>query len=428
MTDGIGEMSHQQPERIVTSDPETPVAGTTVLTAGEISADTVAESPLRGPFDSLIAEGRARSVVNWLSVVVSVYVLISAVGVIGAGFKAATGGQAEALFGFASNPIVALMVGVLATAATQSSSTTTSITVGLAAGGLPLEIAIPIIMGANIGTTLTNTLVSVGMIRNKDDFRRAFAAATVHDFFNLLAVLILLPLEIATGFLERVSGWLAGALTGVGGVDTDSVDVVGAATAPLESLVGSLTEPLAAPWGGLVMIAVGVALILLSITFIGKVLKVLMVGQAKRVLHGAIGRGPISGIASGAVVTAIVQSSSTATSLMIPLAGSGTFTLRQIYPFTLGSNIGTTATALLAALGLSGVDAALGLQVALVHLLFNLTATAVIFGIPFLRAIPIKGATWLAGRSAENKSFAAVWVLGVFVVVPGLLIAATTIF
>ncbi len=400
-----------------------------VLTRSSDTPETPSPEPvLRGPFDTFVPEGTARTVVNWLSVVVSVYVLISAVGVIGAGFKAATGGQAEALFGFASNPVVALMVGVLATAATQSSSTTTSITVGLAAGGLPLEIAIPIIMGANIGTTLTNTLVSVGMIRNKDDFRRAFAAATVHDFFNLMAVVILLPLEVATGFLERASGWLAGTLTGIGGVDTDSVDFVGAATAPLEDLAGLLADPIPAPWGGLVMIAIGVALILLSITFIGKVLKVLMVGQAKKVLHAAIGRGPVSGIASGAIVTAIVQSSSTATSLMIPLAGSGTFTLRQVYPFTLGSNIGTTATALLAALGLSGVDASLGLQVALVHLLFNLTATALIFGVPFLRVIPLKGATWLADRSAENKSFAALWVLGVFVVVPGLLIAATTIF
>ncbi|UFU05646.1 Na/Pi symporter [Ruania halotolerans] len=393
-----------------------------------IDADVpVLESPLRGPFDALVPAGTARSVVNWLSVVVSVYVLISAVGVIGAGFKAATGGQAEALFSFASNPIVALMVGVLATAATQSSSTTTSITVGLAAGGLPLEIAIPIIMGANIGTTLTNTLVSVGMIRNKDDFRRAFAAATVHDFFNLIAVVILLPLELATGFLERVSGTLAGALTGVGGVDPGSVDIVGGATAPLKDLVGSVTDPVPAPWGGIVTIAVGVALILISITFIGKVLKVLMVGRAKQVLHAAIGRGPMSGIASGAVVTAIVQSSSTATSLMIPLAGSGTFTLRQVYPFTLGSNIGTTVTALIAALGLSGVDATIGLQVALVHLLFNLTATVVIFGLPFLRALPVRAAQWLANRSAENKSFAALWVLGVFVVVPGVLIAATSI-
>lgn len=160
----------------------------------------------------------------------------------------------------------------------------------------------------------------------------------------------------------------------------------------------------------------------------GKVLKVLMVGRARRVLHTAIGRGPVSGIASGTVVTALVQSSSTATSLMIPLAGSGTFTLRQVYPFTIGANIGTTVTALLAALGLSGANAGVGLQVALVHLLFNLSATVIIFGLPFLRPVPVRAAQWLANRSAENKSFAALWVLGVFVALPGLLIAGTLLF
>lgn len=410
--------------------PEEPMAPTATVpgrTAPQTAATPTEQKVLSGPFDRWVPEGPARSIVNWLGVALSVYVLISAVGVIGDGFEAATAGRAEELFSFASNPIVALMVGVLATAATQSSSTTTSITVGLTAGGLPLEIAIPIIMGANIGTTLTNTLVSVGMVRNKEDFRRAFAAATVHDFFNLIAVAILLPLELATGYLATLSGFLADALTGVGGVDTDSVDVVGAATAPLADATSWATGAIPAPFGGLLMIALGITLILVSITFLGRILKVLMVGKAKQVLHRSIGRGPISGIASGTVITAIVQSSSTATSLMIPLAGSGTFTLRQVYPYTIGANIGTTATALLAALGLSGGNAEVGLQVALVHLLFNLSATVIIFGLPFLRPVPVIAAQWLANRSAEHKIFAALWVLGVFAVLPGLLILGTTI-
>ncbi|MEI5617209.1 thymidylate synthase, partial [Streptomyces brasiliscabiei] len=87
----------------------------------------------------------------------------------------------------------------------QSSSTVTSIIVGLVAGGLPVELAIPMIMGANIGTTVTNTLVSLGHVRYKDEFKRAFASATIHDFFNLLAVAIFLPLEMAFGILEKIS-------------------------------------------------------------------------------------------------------------------------------------------------------------------------------------------------------------------------------
>lgn len=410
-------------------------APVTIATIPPVTSALAPEAPtrepvaeLRGPFDRFVPEGPARTVVNWLGVVLSVYLLISAVGMIGDGFQTATNGRAEQLFAFASNPFVALMVGVLATVATQSSSTTTAITVGLAAGGLPLHIAIPIVMGANIGTTMTNTLVSLGMVANKEDFRRAFAAATVHDFFNLFAVAILLPLEIFTGYLERASGVLANALSGVGGVDTDSIDFVGAATAPLPALGTWATSPLPALWGGILMVAVGVALILLSITLVSRILKVLMVGRVQDVLHASVGRGPVSGVVSGAALTAVVQSSSTATSLMVPLAGAGTFTLRQVYAFTVGSNIGTTATALIAAFGLSGASAGLGLQVALVHLLFNLSATLILFVPPFIRPAAIICSTWLANRAAENKLYVVTWVLGVFVVIPGILIALTSIF
>ena len=70
------------------------------------------------------------------------------------------------------------------------------------------------IMGANIGTTVTNTLVSLGSIRQSDEFKRAFAAATVHDFFNLLAMLILLPIELATGVLSSIAESITEALAG----------------------------------------------------------------------------------------------------------------------------------------------------------------------------------------------------------------------
>lgn len=386
-----------------------------------------AEAP-RSPLADLLPAGRLRSTLEWLFVVLAVYVLVSAVSVIGAGFKTATGGHAEQLFAFAENPLVALMVGILATAALQSSSTTTSITVGLVAGGLPLDIAIPIVLGANIGTTLTNTLVSVTMIRRRDEFRRAFAAGTVHDFFNLIAVVIFLPLEILTGFLEKLSGWVTGFLADTStSVDTDAFDLVGTATSPLKEGLAAATGPLGAVAGGLVMIAMGVGLIFFAIGFVGALLKVLMVGRAKQILHTAIGRGPVTGIGAGALVTTLVQSSSTTTSLMIPLAGSGTFSLRQIYPFTLGANIGTTVTALLAAIGLSGEHAALGLQIALVHLFFNLCATGLVYGVPWLRNLPILGAEWLARVSSVRPWFAFVWVGGVFVALPTALIAITAL-
>ncbi|WP_277208812.1 Na/Pi symporter [Isoptericola croceus] len=388
------------------------------------------ETRLVSPFERLGLSGRALRTANWLGVVAGVYVLITSVNLIGSGFKAATGDSAEALFAFASNPFVALMVGVLFTAATQSSSTTTSVTVGLVAGGLPISIAIPMLLGANIGTTLTNTLVSLGMVRDSESFRRAFSAATVHDFFNLIAVAVFLPLELMFGLLARTSAALADASSGSDGGIVAAVfgglgDTVKAGTKPLSNLLTDATAFLPGVWHGIVMIALGIGLILLVINWLGRLLKVLMVGRAAEVLHASVGRGPLTGIASGAAMTVMVQSSSTTTSLMIPLAGSGTFSLKQIYPFTVGANIGTTVTALIAAFAFTGAEGTLALQAAYVHLLFNVFAALVIFGLPLLRQLPLRGATWLGNVAATNKLWAAAWVLGVFVGIPLALIGIT---
>lgn len=365
---------------------------------------------------------------QWLAVLGLIYVLICAVSMIGSGFKAATGGQAQELFSFASNPYVGLVIGIVATALIQSSSTVTSLIVGMVAGGLPVGIAIPMIMGSNVGTTVTNTLVSLGHVRDKSEFRRAFSAATVHDFFNLIAVAIFLPLEIMFGLLERVSAWLATLLVGADSYSMSDMNFMKALTKPFVNLVDGATGMLPGAMAGAAMVVIGLVLIFVAITYTGKLLKVLMVGKAKEVLHSAIGRGPVAGIASGALVTTFVQSSSTTTSLMVPLAGSGTFSLRQIYPFMLGANIGTTVTALLAATAVGGAVASSALQIALVHLMFNVFAVVVIFGLPFLRELPLQGAEWLAEIAAEKKIFAAIWMLGVFIVLPLLLIAASMVF
>ncbi|WP_136090179.1 Na/Pi cotransporter family protein [Auritidibacter ignavus] len=399
----------------------------------ETEAQSEDSQPKRSPFERMGLTGTALSVANWLSVIAAIYVLITAVNVIGSGFKIATGDQAEDLFSFASNPLVGLMIGVVATALTQSSSTTTSVTVGMVAGGMPLNVAVPIIMGANLGTTLTNTLVSLGMVRDKEQFRRGFAAATVHDFFNLLAVIIFLPLEMIFGLLESVATAVADAtvgreVTGINAIFEGIGGVGSGATEPLANGIEFVLSFLPETWQGIVMILVAIGLILLVINFIGKMLNILMVGQAKKVLHTAIGRGPVTGIASGTVITVMVQSSSTTTSLVVPLAGSGVFTLKQIYPFTLGANIGTTITALVSAFAFEGVEAQAALTAAMVHLSFNVFATLVIYALPFLRNIPPSGATWLANVAAERKIYAVIWAVGVFLVLPLILIFATTVF
>lgn len=371
-----------------------------------------------------------RSAGTWLQVAVFIYLLLVAVAMIGSGFKTAAGDEAESLFAFATNPFLALLIGALATALIQSSSTVTSIIVGLVAGGMPVSIAIPMVMGANIGTTITNTIVSLGHIGNKDEFRRAFSAATVHDFFNVFAVVIFLPLEIMTGFLEAAASSLLGLFMSDADLSIKGLNFMKPLTKPGVTLAKDLLHGMGANdlITGVVMIVAGVGLILYAVIRVGQLLRRALVGRAKQILHSAIGGGPLSGIGSGMLVTVLVQSSSTTTSLMVPLAGSGVFQTRDIYPFTLGANIGTTITALLAATAVVGDQAAAAMQIALVHLIYNSLAVAMLYLGPTalrLRQVaefPVRCSYWLADLATQHKSLALAYVLGLFFVLPGVMV------
>ncbi len=365
---------------------------------------------------------------SWLKVVALVYLLLVAVNVIGDGFKLATASGATELFEYASNPLIALIIGVVATSLMQSSSTVTSIIVGMVAGGLPISIAIPMAMGANIGTSLTSTIVSLGHVRDDAEFGRAFSAATVHDAFNVMAVAIILPIELLFGPLEKASYALVALMPMDASVEVGSLNFVGAMVAPFADFASNRVAFLPDVAGGVILIAVGIASILFVVTAIGRVLKKLMVGKALQVMQAAVGRGPITGIGAGATMTVMVQSSTTTTSLIVPMAGAGVFSLRQVYPFTLGANIGTTITALLAATAITGPAAAVALQIAVIHLLFNLLAILIIFGIPTLRNIPIVIAETLAMLARRNKLYVASYIGGVFFAVPLVALGVTQLF
>ncbi|ASG02908.1 Na/Pi symporter [Vibrio anguillarum] len=362
---------------------------------------------------------------RWANLAFMLYLLLLAVAMVGSGFKWATGDQAKVLFEFASHPIAGLMIGLVATALIQSSSTVTSIIVGLVAGGLPVEMAIPMVMGANIGTTVTNTLVSLGHVRCQIEFKRAFASATIHDFFNLLAVLIFLPLEMMFGILEKISHWLVSPLLSTGDMSMKGLDFIKPITSPIITALKGQLITFGEVVGGVMLIVLGIATIFVAITVMGKLMKSLMVGRAKEILKDAIGRGPLHGILSGSIVTVLVQSSSTTTSLMVPLVGTGVLKVRDVYPFTLGANIGTCITALLAATAVSGEFAVFALQIALVHLTFNVLATVLIYGVPFLRELPIKGAEMIAEMATKNKAVVAGYLLSVFIIMPGGILALT---
>jgi len=356
-----------------------------------------------------------RSPQAWRPVVLVVVLLAFFVGIdlLGLAFGLFGAGFATMLVERTANPFVGLFVGILSTTLVQSSSTTTSLTVALvAAGALTVDGAIPIIMGANIGTSVTNTLVSLAHVTRRVEFERAFAGATIHDLFNVMTVAVMFPLELATGFLAKTSVVLASAIEGMGGLKL--ADPLKAIVRPISSaIVGLLGR------SPVLTVIVALALLFIALKLLVDLLQVIMSARAERVLHGTLFRSPIAAIMAGLVMTVMVQSSSITTSVMIPLVAAGIVTLEQVFPFTIGANIGTTVTALIAALSTGSLAA---VTVAFSHLMFNLSGTVIVFVPAPIRRIPIAVARALGRLTVHNRLYAIAYVVILFYLLPFLLI------
>ncbi len=361
-----------------------------------------------------------------LGVLFFLYAFLVSIKLMGASFQVFGKGFAEQLISAYSNPFLGLFTGILATSLVQSSSTTTSIIVGLVGGGLlPVAYAIPMIMGANVGTTITNTLVSFSLVTRKKDFRRAFAAATVHDFFNLWTLVALFPLEINFHFIQKSALLLTRVFEGAGGVTF---------TSPLKLVIDPvthgiqdfLTKILSVPEiaAGVIMLIVAVMVVITSLIYLIKTMQSLTIAQAENFIDRYLFRNAFTAILLGAGLTVVVQSSSITTSSIVPLVGAGIVTLRAAYPFTLGANIGTTFTAILASLATVSVVnrqviSTAGVTVAFAHLTFNIFGIALFYP---LRRLPIFCANRLADLAAESKKWAIIFVLMVFFIVPLIII------
>lgn len=346
-----------------------------------------------------------------------IYIFLVGVSTLEAGIRFLGEDTQESLFSAATNPIAALCIGILGTVLVQSSSASTSIIVGLVASGvIGVDDAIPMVMGANIGTTVTNTLVSLGHIRQSNEFRRAFAAATVHDFFNVLAVALLLPLELAFGIISKTAEWLSERLVGSAGTEWKS---------PVKAWVKGPVGWLESMWEalgangtieGVLLVLSGLVIILGALTLITKNMRALVAERVERSVNAMLSRGGgAMAMMLGLAITIAVQSSSITTSILVPLAGAGVITLKNAYPVTLGANVGTTITALLASLAASSSDA---LTVALAHTTFNVFAILLLYVIPIARNVPIFAAEKLADLAVERRTLAVAYVAFMFIVLP----------
>jgi len=366
---------------------------------------------------------KLRTILKILAAAALLYVFLIGIKLVGGGCKSLAEGDdsiARSLLLHATNPFVALFVGILVTSIIQSSAVTTSIVVALVSDGvLPLPVAIPIVMGANIGTTVTNMLVSMGYVMRKEEFKRAIGGAVVHDLFNVMVVVILLPLELATGYLEKTTLWLTGPLRDAGGIGGGTFDPLGPVLDPALGLIRSIIGiPKGPGWvAGLTTLA-GLFCIFCALISLVKLLRSMMLGAAESFISNVMGKSGYIGIVIGFIITASVHSSSIVTSLLVPMAASGIMSVGQIFPITIGANIGTTTTALIAAL--AGGPA--GLAIALVHFLFNISGLLIFYPIPAMRRIPVRLAERIGQFAGESRKLMVLYTLCLFFGVPGLLI------
>uniref|UniRef100_G1SIP4 Sodium-dependent phosphate transport protein 2B n=2 Tax=Oryctolagus cuniculus TaxID=9986 RepID=G1SIP4_RABIT len=433
------------------------------------------------------------------------YLFVCSLDVLSSAFQLVGGKVAGQFFSnnsIMSNPVAGLVIGVLVTVMVQSSSTSSSIIVSMVSSSLlTVRAAIPIIMGANIGTSITNTIVALMQAGDRSEFRRAFAGATVHDFFNWLSVFVLLPLEAITHYLEILTNLVLDTFRFQNGEDAPALLKV--ITDPFTKLIIQLdkkvinqiamndesaknkslikiwcktltnvtqmnvTVPLpencTSPslcwtdgvhtWTlknvthveniakcqhifvnfNLPDLAVGVILLIVSLLvlcgcliMIVKLLGSVLKGQVAVVIKKTLNTDfpfPFAWVTGylailvGAGMTFIVQSSSVFTSAMTPLIGIGVITIERAYPLTLGSNIGTTTTAILAALASPGNTLRSSLQIALCHFFFNISGILLWYPIPFTR-LPIRLAKGLGNISAKYRWFAVFYLIFFFFLIP----------
>ena len=362
---------------------------------------------------------RLLTIVKILGVAACLYLFLVGIGGMGYSFKLFGKEFSQKILEATSSPLIGLFIGILATTIVQSSSTTTSIVIGMvAAEAIGVRSAIFMIMGANIGTTVTAKLVSLGHITRKAEFRRAFAASSVHATFNLITVSLLYPLEYFFHILEHAATWMGRIFVDVTGITKPENYLKKITTPTIEGLADLLDKD------PRLVLLVSVVITFFMLWGIVKLLQSLVLKKLESFFDTYIFRNLAMSFTVGLILTVMVQSSSITTSLIVPLAGAGVLRLQQIFPFTIGSNIGTTITGLLAALavaGQPGIDPKLvlaGSTVAFAHFLFNASG-AVIF-LPFrrIREIPVHVAEWLAEVCLKNRIIPIVFIVLVFYLIP----------
>jgi sodium-dependent phosphate cotransporter len=350
----------------------------------------------------------AEKLKNLVSILIGLVLFVLSIQLITGGFKNLGEMMADSVMQATSNPFIGFFIGLLVTAILQSSSTTTTMTVALvAAGTLPLTQAVPIVIGANVGTTLTSTLVSLSYITKRNEFVKAFSAGTVHDLFNIFVALILFPLELRYQLLSTVSAKIG--------------SVIPVAEGPLYIRgINSYFDPIilffTSNLGPTLTILVGLILLFSIVKFVSSLLYKRWFSKTQS--DGSTLNSNIKSFGWGLLITSAIQSSSLSTSLMVPLVATGQVKLKRAFIFIIGANLGTTVTALFAAL----FESQVAISLAIAHLIFNLVGCLFFLLIPALNRLITFTANQLAILTLRNRMMGLAYILLTFFILPFTLI------
>ncbi len=342
----------------------------------------------------------------------SIIAFLLSINWLGYGFSRIGQETAASIISATSNPFIGLFIGLLTTAIIQSSSTTTSMAVAaVAAGSLSLTQAVPIVIGANIGTTITSTVVSMSYITSPHEFRKAVAGGTIHDFFNILTVVILFPLELKYHILTDLSYYFVQFIH----VDASSNfqgDFLG-----IWTLVENIGETLVQWIGALGLILGSFILLFGTVKLISQVLSKVLIGNARNRFEN-IFNSPGKSLGWGFLLTTIIQSSSVTTSLLVPLTATDKIKIENGLRFIIGANVGTTITAIIASLFKS--EAAVSL--AFIHFFFNLIGACIFLFVPLASKIPIALSQYLGLLSEKHRIVGLIYIIITFFMLPFALI------
>ncbi len=354
----------------------------------------------------------ANKVRSYLTVLFSLLLFIFAIDLLTVAMGRLNSDVARDIILATRNPFISLFVGLLVTALIQSSSTVTaSIVAIVASGNMTLQQAVPMVLGANIGTTLTSTLVSFTFITKRKEFRRALSSGISHDVFNILNVVILLPLELQFNILskssEKIAKFFTSADEGMEAFEYNRVFT--------RNLTEWIVETINIPFLATIL---AVFLVFLSIKILTTSVYKTFISDSFQDISKAIFKNTGLSFLYGTFFTAAIQSSTVTTCLVVPLVANRKVTLAKSFPFIVGANIGTTITAVIAAM--YKTEAAIAL--AFVHVLFNSLGALIFLPFPEMRQIPVKIADYMGRTSVKYRVFAFAYILLTFFIVPFLLI------